>query len=187
MLKATSSYYRIVLFSLMSALVSLAPLQARSFAREKIPPAPQVHAAIPESSYGLQSQLKSILRTAKDKKSNQLDDLANGLQIPESANWFSAAFGEELGSGLAAAYKNSWKDYEYALVQMFRENASGKHFQVFVKEYSPSSPVPSDSFIQAILQNSKIPLKLYTAGSERTIQLAFFPAFTSIARDLSEW
>lgn len=58
---------------------------------------------------------------------------------------------------------------------MFRDSASGKHFQVFVKEYSPSSPVPSDSFIQAILQNSKIPLKLYTAGVGKDHPIGILP------------
>lgn len=58
---------------------------------------------------------------------------------------------------------------------MFRDNAAGKHFQVFVKEYSPSSPVPSDSFIQAILQNSKIPLKLYTAGVGKDHPIGILP------------
>jgi hypothetical protein len=120
---------------------------------------------------GVQWQLESILRIAKDKKSKQLDDLVNNLQIPDSANWFSATFGEELGSSLAPTYNNSWKDYEELVANMFRDEASGKHFQVFVKTYSALSPDPGDSFIQAILQNSKVPLKLYTAsvGKDRPI------------------
>jgi TonB family protein len=171
MLKTSSSHSAIVLFSLMSGLISPAPVLASSPVRKQIPSAAQAPVTIPESASGLQSQLESILRIAKDKKSNQLDDLVNDLRLPESANWFSGTFGEELGPALAATYKSSWKDYEDTMTRMFREESSGKHFQVFVKEYSPSTPVPSDSFIQAILQNSKNPLKLYTAsvGKDRPI------------------
>jgi hypothetical protein len=131
----------------------------------------QASVPAPESASGLQAQLESILRIASDKKSKELNELVNGLQIPEGANWFSTTFGEELGPALAATYKSSWKDYAELVVRMFRESAPGKHFQVFLKEYSPSSPVPYDSFIQAILQNSKTPLKLYTAsvGKDRPI------------------
>jgi hypothetical protein len=164
MFKLISSLPGVSCLGLICGLLLLAPGMAMSKLRTEIAYAAPSPAATPESSSGLQTQLESILRIAKDKNSNQLDDLVSGLRIPESANWFSATFGEELGSSLAATYKDSWKNYQYAVAQMFRENPSGKHFQVFVKEYSPSSPVPSDSFIQAILQNSKIPLKLYTAG-----------------------
>ena len=149
---------------LICGLLTFAPVVAiNASANERAHPA-QTPSAIPASPSGLQSQLETILRAARDKNSKQLDDLVSDLQIPESANWFSASFGEELGSVLAATYNNSWKSYEYAVAQMFRADSSGKHFHVFVKEYSPSSPVPSDTFILAILQNSKLPLRLYTCG-----------------------
>jgi hypothetical protein len=171
MLKSIGLVPGISCLGLLCGLLFLAPAMAINHLGTETAYVPQTPAATPESSSGLKSQLESILRIAKDKNSNQIDDMVNGLQIPEDANWFSATFGEELGSSLASTYKDSWKDYKYAVAQMFRENPSGKHFQVFVKEYSPSSPVPSDSFIQAILQNSKIPLKLYTAsvGKDRPI------------------
>jgi Gram-negative bacterial TonB protein C-terminal len=149
---------------LICGLLSFAPVMAFNASASEMERAAQTPSAIPESPSGLQSQLETILRAARDKNSKQLDDLVSDLQIPDSANWFSTTFGEELGSALAATYTSSWKGYEYAVAQMFRADSSGKHFQVFVKEYSPSSPVPSDSFIQAILQNSKLPLRLYTCS-----------------------
>jgi hypothetical protein len=149
---------------LICGLLSFAPVMAINASANEIAHAAQTPSALPESPSGLQSQLETILRAARDRNSKQLDDLVSDLQIPESANWFSATFGEELGSVLAATYNNSWKSYEYAVAQMFRASSSGKHFQVFVKEYSSSSPVPSDPFIQAILQNSNLPLRLYTCG-----------------------
>jgi hypothetical protein len=164
MLKSIGCLPGISCLGLLCGLQFLAPAMAINHLGTEIAFAPQTPATAPESPSGLQAQLEAILRIAKDKNSNQLDDMVSGLQIPEGANWFSTTFGEELGSSLAATYKSSWKDYQYAVGQMFRENPSKRHFQVFVKEYSPSSPVPSDSFIQAILQNSKIPLKLYTAS-----------------------
>lgn len=142
---------------------------------KEAPSAAQTPAAIPESSAGVQSQLESILRTAKDKKSKQLDDLVDSLKIPDSANWFVATFGEELGPSLDATYNNSWKDYEELVTRLFRDEASGRHFQVFVKEYSALSPAPSDSFIQAILQNSKNPLNLYTASVGKGSPMSALP------------
>ncbi len=149
---------------LICGLLSFAPVMAIYASASETTHAAQMTSTIPESPSGLQSQLETILRVAKDKNTKQLGDLVSDLQIPDSANWFSTTFGEELGSVLAATYTSSWKGYEYAVAQMFRADSSGKHLQVFVKEYSPSSPVPSDSFIQAILQNSKLPLRLYTCS-----------------------
>jgi hypothetical protein len=171
MFRPISSLSRIPRLCLCCGLLSLAPVPTISTSGREATRSAQAQVSAPESASGLQAQLESILRIASDKKSKQLDELINGLQIPESADWFSAAFGGELGATLAATYKSSWKDYAEAVVRMFRENASGKHSQVFLKEYSPSSPVPNDSFIQAIFQNSKIPLKLYTAsvGKDRPI------------------
>jgi hypothetical protein len=165
--KLRGSLLRIARLSLILGLVSMAPAVAIDATKNEAPTPTQTPAAIPESSAGLKSQLEAILRIAKDKKSRQLDSLVNELQIPDDADWFSTTFGEELGSSLAATYNDSWKDYEEVVVRMFRDEASGNQFQVFVKEYSASSPVPSDSFIQAILQNSKIALKLYTASTGR--------------------
>jgi TonB family protein len=164
MFKSIGSLPGISCFGLSCGLLFLAPAMAFNNLGTEIAYPSQMPATTPESPSRLQAQLEAILRFAKDKSSNELDDLVNGLQIPESANWFATTFGEELGSSLAATYKSSWKDYQHAVAQMFRESPSGKRFHVFVKEYSPSTPVPSDSFMQAILQNSKIPLKLYTAG-----------------------
>jgi TonB family protein len=162
--KLRGSLLQIARFSLICGLVSMAPALAVDATKIEAPTPTQTPAAIPESSAGLKSQLEAILRIAKDKKSRQLDNLVNELQIPNDADWFSATFGEELGSSLAATYNDSWKDYGELVVRMFRDEASAKQFQVFVKEYSASSPVPSDPFIQAILQNSKIALKLYAAS-----------------------
>jgi TonB family protein len=163
-IKVTCSLLKIASLGLVYALVSSAPVMPIGATDREALSNTQTPTAIRESPAGLQTQLDAILRIAKTKNAKQFDDLVNDLQIPESATWFSANFGEELGSALAATYKSSWKDYEDAIVRMFRDEASGKHLQVFVKEYSPSTPAPSDSFIQAILQNSKNPLKLYTAG-----------------------
>src|SRR5579862_1297944 len=171
MFRTISSLSRITRLGLCCGLLSLAPVPTISASGRGTTRPAQAPAPAPESASSLQAQLESILRIASDKKSKQIDDLVNDLQIPESANWFSTAFGEELGPTLADTYKSSWKDYAELVVRMFRENPWGKHFQVFLKEYSPSSPVPNDSFIQAILQNSKTPLKLYTAsvGKDRPI------------------
>ena len=159
-----SSLLRIVRLGLVCLWVLTVPVWMITATAKEAPSAGQASAAIPESPAGLQTELEAILRSAKDKNSKQLDALVNNLQIPDSASWFSATFGEELGKPLAATYQSSWKDYEDSITRMFHDESSGKHFQVFVKEYSSSTPVPSDSFIQAILQNSKNPLKLYTAG-----------------------
>lgn len=159
-----SSLLRIVRLGLLCLWALTVPVWMITATAKEAPSAEQASAPIPESPAGLQTELEAILRSAKDKNLKQLDDLVNNLQMPDSASWFSATFGEELGKTLAATYQSSWKDYEDSITRMFQDESSGKHFQVFVKEYSPSTPVPSDSFIQAILQNSKNPLKLYTAG-----------------------
>lgn len=154
----------IIQHGLVCVLVAFVIVAGISATTKEIPSASQSPAVISESSAGLKSQLETILRTAKEKKPNGLDDLVNALQIPDSVNWFSATFGEQLGANLSATYLGSWKDYEELAASMFRAEAFERQAQVFVKEYSPSSPAPSDPFIVAVLQNSKIPLKLYTAS-----------------------
>ncbi len=163
-IKTCDSVFEFARLGLVCVLVLLGPALTMIAIAKETPILAQTSAAIPESSAGLQSQLETILRTAKDKKSKQLENMVSSLQIADNSDWFSTTFGEELGLSLAATYNNSWKDYEEAVAHMFRDEASRKQFQIFVKEYSASSPVPSDSFIQAILQNCKVPLKLYTAS-----------------------
>jgi hypothetical protein len=125
----------------------------------------QTAGVIPESGAGLQSELEAILRAVKDRNPKQFDDLVNDLQIPEGANWFAATFGEEIGQSLAATYKSSWKDYEDGITDMFRDSGTKKHTRAFVREFLTSASPVNDSFIQAILQNAKGPLALYTAGA----------------------
>jgi TonB family protein len=127
--------------------------------------AEQTAGAIPESVTGLQSQLEAILKTAKEGDPKQFDDLISDLQVPESANWFAATFGEEIGQNLAATYKSSWKDYKDNIRNMFRDSGTKKHTQAFVKEFSTSSLAHNDSFIQSILRNANGPLVVYTAGA----------------------
>src|SRR5271154_2246860 len=115
--KLRGSLLRIARFSLICGLVSMSPALAVDATKNEAPTPPQTPAAIPESSAGLKSQLEAILRIAKDKKSRELDSLVNELQIPNDADWFSATFGEELGSSLAATYDDSWKDYGELVVR----------------------------------------------------------------------
>ncbi len=142
--------------------VPYAPLAATT--REDVS-ARQTARAIPESAARLQSQLEAILKTSKEGDSKRFEELISDLQIPESANWFAATFGEEVGQNLAATYKSSWKDYEDNIRNIFRDSGTAKHTHVFVKEFSTSSPAPNDPFIQSILRSAKGPLVLYTAGA----------------------
>ena len=118
--KLRGSLMRIGRLSLICGLVSMAAALAVDATKNEAPTSTQTPTSIPESSAGLKSQLEAILRIAKDKKSKQLDNLVNELQIPGDADWFSATFGEELGSSLAATYNDSWKDSGEAVARMFR-------------------------------------------------------------------
>lgn len=120
-----------------------------------------------ESAARLESQLEAILKAANASDSKHFDDLVNGLRIPDSANWFTATFGEELGEKLAATYSGSWNDYKRDVDGMFHDNGTRKHSHAFVEKYSASSLARHDAFIQSILQNAKGPLVLYTAGAGR--------------------
>jgi hypothetical protein len=96
--------------------------------------------AIPESAAGLQSQLEAILEAVKKHDSKQFEDLIDGLEVPENADWFTTTFGEELGSKLASTYKASWSTYEDQVGSMFQSTGTVKKIRVFVKEFSSSSP-----------------------------------------------
>jgi hypothetical protein len=108
---------------LMLLTVPFAPLAATT--RDDVS-AGQTPGAISESAARLQSQLEAILKTAKEGDSKQFEELISDLQIPESANWFAATFGEEVGQNLAATYKSSWKDYKDNIRNMFRDSGTKK-------------------------------------------------------------
>ena len=156
---------RIAILGLVCQMVSTLPeLGLNAITRDGISTV-QSGETISESAAGLQSQLEAILKAAKDRNSKQFDELISDLQIPESSNWFTITFGEEIGQNLSVTYKNSRGDYEDTVTRMFRESGTKKHTRAFVKEFSASSRPPNDTFIRAILQSTKGPLALYTAGA----------------------
>ena len=118
-----------------------------------------------ESAGSLQSQLDAILEAATTSDSKNFDDLVSDLRIPDSANWFTATFGTEVGEKLAATYSSSWNDYKRNVDGMFHDSGTRKHTHAFVEKYSASSLPHHDALIQSILQSAKGPLVLYTAGA----------------------
>jgi TonB family protein len=123
----------------------------------------QTAGSIPEPATTLQSQLEPILKAAEEGDSKQLDNLIDGLRIPDSADWFTRTFGKEIGDKLAATYSASWNDYKSSAESMFRDRGASKHTHVFVKKFSTSSIVRRDASIQSILSSAIGPLVLYTA------------------------
>ena len=119
----------------------------------------------PASTAKLQSQLGAILKAAKDSDTKSFDELTDDLRVPDSANWFTATFGEEMGEKLAATYSRSWNDYKRDVDEMFRDSGTRNHTHAFIEKFSAASLAPRDVFIQSILQNAKGPLVLYTAGA----------------------
>jgi hypothetical protein len=141
------------------------PVRPSAYASRNNDPVGQTAAFTQESVASLQSQLEAILEAAKASDSKHFDDLLSGLRIPDSANWFTATFGDELGKKLAATYSDSWSDYKRDVDGMFHDSGTKKHTHAFVEKFSASSLVHHDAFIQSILQSAKGPLALYTAGA----------------------
>jgi hypothetical protein len=118
-----------------------------------------------ESALNLRYQLQAILKAAAANESQNFDQLVADLRVPDSANWFTATFGDEIGRKLASTYSDSWNDYKRDVNGMFRDSGTSKHTRAFVEEYSASSLPHRDAFIRSILLNAKVPLVLYTAGA----------------------
>lgn len=130
------------------------------------PSGPSAHVSaggVPEPATTLQSQLESILKAAEDGNSKQVDNLIDGLRIPDSTDWFRSTFGKEIGDKLAVTYAASWKDYKISAESMFRDSGANKHTHAFVRKFSTSSMARHDASIGSILSNAKNPLVLYTA------------------------
>lgn len=116
-----------------------------------------------QSAAGLRSELETILQASKDPNSARFGDLLNSLKVPAGANWFAAAFGDEAGAKLAAAYEASWADYRAAVVKILGDAAAGGHGEVTVKEFASSSETVGDSFIETMFEDAKTVLTLYRA------------------------
>lgn len=71
------------------------------------PSAQEVPATVADSAEGLQSQIETILESAKNHHSKKkhhsktFEDLISDLRIPETSNWFASKFGDDLGAKLA--------------------------------------------------------------------------------------
>jgi len=158
---------RIALLGLLCQLASILPASRLTAAAKHDSLKAQTGGAVPESSSGLESQLEAILGAVRDRNLKQFNDLIDDLQLPESANWFAATFGEERGQGFAATSKGSWKDYEESVKDIFRYSGAKKHTRAFVREVSASASTPGGSLILAIVQSAKGPVALYTASAGR--------------------
>jgi TonB family protein len=123
----------------------------------------QTAGPILEPATTLQSQLEPILKAAAEGDAKQLDNLIDGLRIPDGADWFTRTFGKEIGDKLAATYSASWNDYRSSAESMFRDRGASKQTHVFVKRFSTSSIARRDTSIQSILRSAIGPLVLYTA------------------------
>lgn len=114
---------RVVCASAFAALICLAAVPASLDAAGrhtagKAQTASAQSAGIPESRAGLESQLEAILGSAKDKNSQQFEDLISHLRMLDST---------ACGAKVAAAYDSNWASYENSLKNIFRsESRAGK-------------------------------------------------------------
>jgi TonB family protein len=106
--------------------------------------AQEVPATVANSAEGLQSQIGTILESAKNHHSKKkqdsktFDDLINDLRIPENSNWLASKFGGDLGTKLATEYSRSWDSFQDALTRSFLDAVESKPKQTLVTVFGSS-------------------------------------------------
>jgi protein TonB len=106
--------------------------------------AQEVPATVADSAEGLQSQIETILASAKNHHSKKkqdsktFDDLINDLRIPENSNWLASKFGGDLGAKLATEYSRSWDGFQDALTRSFLDAVESKPKQTLVTVFGSS-------------------------------------------------
>jgi|SRR5690242_4953881 len=123
----------------------------------------QTSDSVADSSVGLRTQLETILKSAGKGDQKDFADRIAQLRFPDAANWFSTTFGNRTGKRLVEAYESSYKDYEETVSRIFIESSKRRHTHVFVSEFSQSAPEANAQFMQAILADAQVPVRLYTA------------------------
>lgn len=168
---------RSVLAGILFRFILLATVSASTLSSNDIDAvsAQQPSASIAESAEGLQSQLEAVLGAARGHDSKQYGDLISQLKVPDAPNWLSGTFGEESGTKVAANYANSWEAYKDQITRIFQEIAKTHPKRVFAKEFSANSPSALDPFLHAILDASKGPTVLYTAGAGNEREFTTIP------------
>ena len=108
--------------------------------------AQEVPATVADSADGLQSQIETILESAKNHHSQRkhdsktFEDLISDLRIPEKSNWFASKFGDDLGAKLATEYSRSWDSFQDTLTRSFLGAIESKPKQTLVTLFGSSSP-----------------------------------------------
>jgi len=106
--------------------------------------AQEVPATVADSAEGLQTQIGTILASAKNHHSKKkqdsktFDDFISDLRIPENSNWFASEFGGDLGAKLATEYSRSWDSFQDALTRSFLDAVESKPKQTLVTVFGSS-------------------------------------------------
>ena len=125
-----------------------------------------VPATVADSAEGLQSQIETILESAKNHHSKRkhdsktFEDLISDLRIPEKSNWFASKFGDDLGAKLATEYSRSWDSFQDTLTRSFLGAVQSKPKQTLVTLFGSSSPF-AQANMTSIQQGAASSLTLY--------------------------
>jgi TonB family protein len=129
--------------------------------------AQEVPATVADSAEGLQSQIGTILESAKNHHSKRkhdsktFGDLISDLRIPEKSNWFASKFGDDLGAKLATEYSRSWDSFRDTLTRSFLGAVESKPKQILVTLFGSSSSRFDQANMTSMQQGAKSSLTLY--------------------------
>lgn len=146
--------------AIVAVLTLLCGIVPRSASAQEVP------ATVADSAEGLQSQIETVLASAKNHHSKKkqdsktFDDLISDLRIPENSNWFASKFGRDLGAKLATVYSRSWDSFQDALTRSFRDAAESKPKQTLVIVFGSSSRFDQAN-MTSIRQGAESSLTLY--------------------------
>jgi TonB family protein len=145
---------------IIAVLTLLCGIALRSSSAQEVP------ATVADSAEGLQSQIETILESAKDHHSKgkhdseTFDDRISDLRIPEKSNWFTSQFGDELGAQLAAEYSRSWESFQDTLTRGFLSAVESKPQQTLVTLFGSSSSL-AQATLTSIQRGATSSLTLY--------------------------
>ncbi len=181
---------RVLLFTLSFAPV--APAQEKAAT-----PAPaQIALSYPDSPDGLRQMLQELFAAMRQKDGAKLEAFRKNMILPDYANWFVRAFGEQDGPKLAALYAKEVAEWDSHLDDIFDPAARLKKRQIEVRRVEPAQKGPLHDVVVALkepasfyaarivdsrdLSAPRLGYYFYVSGNFRFVDAAVLSALSSI-------
>ena len=122
-------------------------------------------AAVPETADGLKAQMTQVLAAVKADDKEKVEQLTQGLVLPDPEAWFKEVFGDELGEKVAADYTRRVKDLPTGVAKTIARYIEQGYTEVNARKAQKDDDLKDvPGRVRAAFAAMKKPVPLYAAG-----------------------